>query len=245
VNVTGENATAPCTITLSNGTGACSLTFNAEGQQRITATYGGDAQFNGSNDNENHRVEPVAPQNTPPTAAFNPPTNCVAGQPCQFNDGSSDSDGNVVGWLWDFGGTGTSDQQNPTFTFGEARTYDVTLTARDDDEATSSVTHAVTVTAPANRAPTPVGDTYPGTAGQPLTADAASGVLVNDSDPDNNPLTVESNTQPAQGGLVTVHQDGSFEYFPGAAAPGTQDTFSYTVTDGSLTASATVTINIQ
>ena len=246
VNVTGENASAPCTITLSNGTGTCSLTFNAEGQQRITATYNGDARFNGSNDEENHRVEPIPPHNNAPTAAFGPPT-CVAGQPCQFNDGSSDSDGSIAGWAWEFGDpvNGASTQKDPLYTYADPGTYTVKLTVRDDDGATSEVTHPVTVNPPppTNGPPVAVADNYSTPAGQPLTVDASTGVLANDTDPESNPLSVQSNTQPAQG-IVIVGSDGSFQYFPGGAS-GTQDTFDYTVSDGTSTASATVTINIQ
>ena len=241
VNVTGENTTAPCTITLSNGTGACSLTFNAEGQQRITATYTGDAQFNGSSDDENHRVET---SNAAPTAAFTPPSSCVAGQPCQFNDASTDGDGNVVGWLWEFGDGATSDQKDPTHQYAAQGNYNVTLTVRDDDGATGSVTHTVTVSPPANGAPNAVADNYSTAAGQPLIVDASSGLLANDTDPENNPLTVQSNTAPNQGGLVIVNPDGSFQYFP-VAGSGTSETFSYTVSDGTSTASATVTVTIQ
>jgi PKD repeat protein len=154
VNVTGENASAPCTITLSNGAGACSLTFNADGQQRVTATYSGDSQFNGSSDDENHRVEQVPPQNNPPTAIFNLPTSCVVGQQCQFNDASTDSDGNVAGWLWEFGDGGTSDQEDPAHQYAAPGNYNVKLTVRDDDGATSEVTQAVTVGGAPNSAPT-------------------------------------------------------------------------------------------
>jgi PKD repeat protein len=152
VNVTGEGASAPCTITLSNGTGTCSLTFNAEGQHRITATYSGDSRFNGSEDNENHRVE-VPQQNSPPTAIFTPPTNCVAGQPCQFTDQSTDNDGGIAGWLWEFGDTQTSDQKDPSHTYAASGNYTVKLTVRDDDGATGQVTHTVTVSPAPNNPP--------------------------------------------------------------------------------------------
>ena len=242
VTVSGENA-EPCTITLSNGSGACNLTFTSNGQQRITATYNGDTRFNGSSDSENHQVNAA---NAAPSAAFSPPT-CVATQPCQFTDESGDSDGSVVAWTWDFGDEQGSDQRNPQHTYASPNTYNVKLTVRDDDGATSEVTHPVIVNpAPViNNPPVAVADNYSTPAGQDLSVDAATGVLANDTDPENNPLSVTSNTQPAHGGLVILAADGSFQYFPGVVASGTQDTFSYTVSDGTSTASATVTINIQ
>jgi PKD repeat protein len=142
VNVTGEGGTS-CDITLSNGTGACSIIFSTAGNQRITATYSGDSRFNGSSDNENHRIEA---ENVPPTAAFVPPS-CTEDVPCQFNDGSGDSDGNVVAWTWEFGDGGTSNTQNPAYTYAIAGTYNVTLTVQDDDGATHTVTNSVTVAA--------------------------------------------------------------------------------------------------
>jgi PKD repeat protein len=143
VSVTAEGGTS-CDITLSNGSGACSLTFNTAGNQRITATYTGDSRFNGSSDDENHRVEA---ENAPPTAAFTPPS-CIANQPCQFTDGSSDSDGNVVAWTWEFGDGGTANDRNPAHTYATAGTYNVKLTVRDDDGATNTVTNSVTVNGP-------------------------------------------------------------------------------------------------
>jgi PKD repeat protein len=151
----------------------------------------------------------------------------------------------VVAWTWDFGdGQAGSDQKDPQHIFGAPGTFNVKLTVRDDDGATNEVTHVVTVNAPANSPPSAVADNYSTPAGQPLLVDASTGVLANDTDPENNPLTVVSVTPPLAG-LVSVNPDGSFQYFPGGLS-GTQDSFTYTVSDGSLTsAPATVTITIQ
>jgi PKD repeat protein len=239
VTVTAEGANS-CTISLSNGSGACSLTFSSEGQQRITATYSGDARFNGSADQENHRVEA---ENSAPTAAFDPPS-CIAGQPCQFNDGSSDSDGDVVAWTWEFGNGGTSNLQSPAYVYDAPGTYNVKLTVRDNEGAMGDVTHEISVASPppANSPPAAVPDQYATPAGQPLEQ-PAPGVLANDSDPEGSTLTARLVSPPS--GIVILESDGSFTYFPGSAAPGTQDTFTYEASDGALTASATVTITIQ
>ncbi len=237
VTVTGENASAPCTISLSNGAGACSLTFNAEGQQRVTATYSGDTRFTGSSDGENHRVDA---SNTAPTAAFTPPS-CIAGQPCQFNDGSSDSDGDVVGWLWEFGDAQTSDQEHPTHIYAAPGNYNVKLTVRDDDGATGEVTNTVTVNPPANAPPVAAPDNYEITVGQILTV-PAPGVLGNDTDPENAPLTASLVSQPTQG-LVQLNPDGSFTYFPGTVAG--QESFTYSASDGTQSSTTTVTITVQ
>jgi Bacterial Ig domain/Bacterial Ig-like domain (group 1)/Bacterial Ig-like domain (group 3) len=112
--------------------------------------------------------------------------------------------------------------------------------------ATSSGTathHVNEPVPPPNNPPVAVADAFSTPAAQLLSV-AAPGVLANDSDPDGNPITVQSATQPAIG-LVTINPDGSFTYFPGTAASGSQDSFTYTVSDGTLTATATVTITIQ
>ncbi|MEP6360375.1 MAG: retention module-containing protein [Halioglobus sp.] len=66
-------------------------------------------------------------------------------------------------------------------------------------------------------------------------------VLPNDSDPDNDPLTVTGNTQPTNGS-VTVNPDGSFTYTPNEDFDGS-DSFEYTITDGEG-GSDTATVNL-
>jgi PKD repeat protein len=71
-----------------------------------------------------------------------------------FSDTSSDADGSVVAWDWDFGGDGVSGSQNPTHTFSAAGTYSVTLTVTDNEDATDSFSQDVTVsTGSANSPP--------------------------------------------------------------------------------------------
>lgn len=247
VTISNGLPTETCTGTLSGGSGSCVLPVTLPGtgsgnRRVITATYGGDARFSGDTDTENHRVDPLPTANNPPTADFAAPSNCTAGQACQFNDGSSDSDGNVVGWTWNFGdGSATSDDQNPPHVFDVAGTYNVTLTVRDDDGATDDVTKPVTVTA-ANQAPVAVDDAYttPG-AGQGFS-EPAPGVLGNDNGTDGPTLSAQNASDPAQGS-VSMNSDGSFTYTPDLGATGT-DSFTYEATDGSLTSQATVTITI-
>jgi PKD repeat protein len=70
--------------------------------------------------------------------------------------GSSDPDGSVSSYSWDFGDGGKSADVKPSHTFAAAGTYTVTLTVTDNQGATGTVTHQVAVTAPAAQAvPTP------------------------------------------------------------------------------------------
>jgi subtilisin family serine protease len=77
---------------------------------------------------------------------------------CALTDQSSDSDGSLSSWQWDFG-DGTSDTaRNPSHTYGADGTYRVTLTVRDNAGASSSVSKdVVAASAPATNLPPQVG----------------------------------------------------------------------------------------
>jgi PKD repeat protein len=83
--------------------------------------------------------------NMPPNAAFTP--GCTAAD-CRFSDGSTDSDGSVTAWRWDFGDGGSSTQRNPSHTFSSSGTYQVRLTVTDDQGAQGATTRQVTVGEP-------------------------------------------------------------------------------------------------
>ena len=98
--------------------------------------------------------------NAAPTAAFAAST--TAGQaplPVSFDGtGSSDSDGRVVEYAWDFGDGQTGTGPAAAHTYGQAGTYAVRLTVRDDDgAAATSAAFAVTITAPPPPPPTQAG----------------------------------------------------------------------------------------
>jgi PKD repeat protein len=88
--------------------------------------------------------------NESPTAAF---TFTCTGLACTFADASTDPDGTITAWTWDFGDGFVEFVPNPLpHSYATAGTYDVSLTVRDDIGATDTVTVPVTVTdvAPAN-----------------------------------------------------------------------------------------------
>ncbi|MBD9698243.1 PKD domain-containing protein [Flavimobilis sp. GY10621] len=87
------------------------------------------------------------PANVAPTAAF---TSSSAGLVAELDGrGSDDSDGTIASYTWDLGDGSTATGATPSHTYGASGTYTVRLTVTDDDGATDSVTHDVTVTAPA------------------------------------------------------------------------------------------------
>jgi PKD repeat protein len=103
------------------------------------------------------RIEMVVPDlgcttggNQSPSADF---TTLVNELLVEFADQSSDADGTIVAWSWDFGGDGSSTLQNPAHTFSDAGTYNVTLTVTDDMGSTGTISRQITVSAGAANTP--------------------------------------------------------------------------------------------
>ena len=90
-------------------------------------------------------VAAPTPANTPPTAAF---THTAAGLAASFDGStSSDADGTIASYAWDFGDGGTATGVRASRTYAAAGTYTVKLTVTDNAGATNVVSRAVTVTA--------------------------------------------------------------------------------------------------
>lgn len=132
-------------------------------------------------------------------------------------------------------GSGGTVEKNPdrtlryipddTFTGDDAFTY----TVADGNGGTSKATVTVNVTPAVNDPPQSKDDTYTTKEDNDLTI-SAPGVLQNDTDPENDPLTAVEVEGPTNGTLTLV-KDGSFTYKPDKDYNGT-DTFTYKATDG-------------
>jgi len=92
----------------------------------------------------------VSQANQSPTAAF---TSSCSNLTCSFTNTSSDPDGSISASSWDFGDGQTSTVASPSHSYAAAGPYNVTLTVTDNQGATNSVVHSVTVSQ-ANQAPT-------------------------------------------------------------------------------------------
>ncbi|MEZ5866177.1 MAG: Ig-like domain-containing protein [Geminicoccaceae bacterium] len=104
-----------------------------------------------------------------------------------------------------------------------------TYTVKDNIGATSNEA-TVTVTIAPNQPPTTANDSYVVAEDNILDVTAADGVLHNDADPENQPLTANLVAGPDHGDL-TLNADGSFTYTPDPDYFGT-DYFFYTANDG-------------
>jgi len=83
--------------------------------------------------------------NVSPVAAF---THNCTDLDCSFTDTSSDSDGSITGWNWDFGDGVTSNVQNPSHVYPAGNSYIVNLTVTDSDGATGNTSASIGVTEP-------------------------------------------------------------------------------------------------
>ena len=141
------------------------------------------------------------------------------------------------------------DNGDGTVTFTPAQdftgTATVSYTAADLDGASDTATVTITVT-PVNDAPVAGDDAE--NVGEDSSG-ATLDVLADDTDVDSNPLTVTAVDTTGTTGVVTNNgtdvtydPNGAFEFLP--AGETATDSFTYTVSDGTLTDVATVTVTV-
>lgn len=109
----------------------------------------------GCNGGEGITTPPVSTVtgNQSPTASFTAyPTSGVAPLEVSFNaSSSSDSDGSIVSYAWDFKDGNTGNGLTINHTFSSAGSYNVELTVTDNEGATDSTTKTITVTETPNQ----------------------------------------------------------------------------------------------
>lgn len=82
----------------------------------------------------------------PPVANFAfSPTSPRVGQTVRFTDQSTDPDGTITSWSWNFGDGNSSTEKNPQHQYIRAGTYTVKLTVTDNDGLTATVSKKITV----------------------------------------------------------------------------------------------------
>jgi hypothetical protein len=122
---------------------------------------------------------------------------------------------------------------DPGFNGTDSFTYEACDPAPLCDAATATI-----IVTEVDHAPTAVDDV----ASTPQYEEVAIPVLDNDTDADGDPIGLTTFTQPANG-TVAGGADGVLTYAPNPAFSGT-DSFTYTITDGRATDTATVTVTV-
>lgn len=217
------------------------VTFNTAGTFTVTFTVTDSLGLSSTPVTRMVTVTGGGGGNQPPVATISSPTGNVTiqqGGSVTFQGSGTDPNNNTpLTYNWNFGGGApNSTQQNPgSVTFNTAGTFTVTFTVTDSlGLSSAAVTRTVTVTAPANMAPTATINSPTGN----VTIQQGGSVTFqgSGSDPDNNlPLTYSwnfgggaSNSTQQNPGSVTFNTAGTF-------------TVTFTVTDSRGLSSTPVT----
>jgi PKD repeat protein len=128
-------------------------TYAADGAYHVTLTVTDNDGASSAVADSVVNVSSTPPANVPPTAAF---TSSCSSLDCTFTDGSTDSDGTIAAWAWDFGepasgANNTSTSQNPSHTYAATvpDTFAVRLIVTDNAGGKDTVSHNVVVAPPA------------------------------------------------------------------------------------------------
>ncbi|RLF28675.1 MAG: hypothetical protein DRJ99_04200, partial [Thermoplasmata archaeon] len=129
------------------GDGNTSTQHNPTHQYPVKGTYTVTLtvtdSYDGSTDNITKSVTVL---NSPPIATFTySPTNPTDLDTIQFTSTSSDFDGIITNYTWDFGDGSVSYEENPQHKYANSGVYTVTLTLKDNENATNSTTKNITV----------------------------------------------------------------------------------------------------
>ena len=131
-------------------------------------------------------------------------------------------------------------------TFDDNAKLNIKVTTTDGTfmQITGKATSGSGLVGPTNHVPVAADDSYSTTANTPFTKNAGEGVLANDNDPDNDPITAVQVTNPAHG-TISFTSDGAFTYNPETDYGG-PDSFTYKANDGqSDSNAATVSITVN
>ncbi|MBS3778566.1 MAG: PKD domain-containing protein [Candidatus Thermoplasmatota archaeon] len=114
--------------------------FQSSGTYTVTLTVTDNVGVN------NTTTKTIKILNVPPSASFSfTPKKPTDTQQVSFKDSSTDIDGVIQNWTWDFGDNTTSYEQNPSHLFAEDKTYIVQLIVEDNHGDNDSYSQSITV----------------------------------------------------------------------------------------------------
>lgn len=201
-----------------SGNGATTThTYTAQGTYNLSLTV---TDNDGAVDSASTSVT-IDPANQAPTANAGGPYSGMAGDTIVFDGtGSSDPDGTISSYAWDFGDGASGSGATPSHVYASAGSYNVSLTVSDDGGLSHTDTTSVTIGSVANQPP--VADAagpYSGTAGMPVSFDGSGS-----TDPDGSIVAYE------------------WDFGDGATGTGSNPSHSYAA-EGSYNVTLTVTDN--
>ncbi|MCE5334113.1 MAG: tandem-95 repeat protein [Desulfobacteraceae bacterium] len=254
-DVDGDTLTATVVSRPKNGT----LSLNADG----SFTYTPDSNYNGA-DSFTYKVSDgsisktatavfnITPVNDPPASANDTYTTkedtklVVSASKGVLKNDSDPEKSELSATLVDGPLHGTlAFKSDGSFTYTPEANFNgtdsFTYTASDGSIVGEAATVTLNVTA-VNDAPVAGNDSYTTAEDSELIVDAVAGVLANDSDVDGSALIATVVSRP-KNGTLSLNADGSFRYTPKSNYCGA-DSFTYKVSDGSSSKTATVVLNV-
>ncbi|MHA2428042.1 MAG: PKD domain-containing protein, partial [Candidatus Hermodarchaeia archaeon] len=129
---------------LTDSSGNYTHTFvpNMFGNWSITATWLGEAKYDAAFNTSAAFTVHVLPE---ASFTYSPSTDVSIFTLISFSDTSTDLDGTILSWLWDFGDETTSSDQNPIHMYTDADDYNITLTVTENDGYTNMTSHLITI----------------------------------------------------------------------------------------------------
>jgi PKD repeat protein len=127
-----------------------SHTYTAYGTYQVTLTVTDNDGLTGQT-TRTVTIDEIIQIELPPTAVMNAPGSGSVNQNLVFDaSDSSDSDGTIVAYTWDFGDGAVESGPTPTssHSYAEPGVYTVTLIVVDDDGLSNTATQTVTITQP-------------------------------------------------------------------------------------------------
>jgi len=97
----------------------------------------------------NTKSATIKVKNIKPDAKFSfSPSDPTTNNDIQFTDSSSDKDGKISSWFWDFGDGYTSNNKNPSHKYQNTGSFKLKLRVTDDDGDSDDYTKSITISKP-------------------------------------------------------------------------------------------------